>query len=448
MEEIKEEKDKEIRKRNTITRPIELWIDEEDNEARKAVREMLWEWDKSNTEISNMVASHWYIQKNIDKMGYFSPEFKENNPHIFQEGPTDPDKKIEYERLKQKKDNGSITPEEEVSLKKLGKGWSPANRTYKEVSKIYKGSLPSDIYANINNRVISTLQKELKEYSRNERSLKTFKKGSPIPFSAKNIIKIQPTEDGENYHFSLFGIKFKTRFGRDKSGNKEMFDMCLGPDYKLFTGKFEDLPVGAYKFCDSSFRIIEGAKIFLLAVFQFETVKSDFKEGNVMEAHLSVTVPVSLKFKNKIFNIGDRQEFLYRRIAIQSSLRRQQIAARFNNGGNGDNEKHGTHRKKKMRTIEQFKEYESDFVISKHHKYTKKIIDFCIQYKCEQLILKYANETTCPKELTGKEKAKWHEENDFILRNWGYFGLTDKLKYKCKMVGIELIIEKKEAKAE
>ncbi len=61
-------------------------------------------------------------------------------------------------------------------------------------------------------------------------------------------------------------------------------------------------------------------------------------------------------------------------------------------------------------------------------------------------ILKYSHEIAPPEDLTGKEKAKWYEENEPILRNWTYLGLTDKFKYKCKKVGINLIIEKKEVR--
>lgn len=411
------------KKKNTITRSIELWIDEEDLETRKAARDKLWKWQDANMRIHNTIACHLYIQKNMQELAYFNKEFKANNPEIFSQAAELPDGKKE-------------------------RGFSPANRTYRIVSETYGGGMPSDIISNINSRMTSTFAKEADEYYRGERSLRTHKKNSPIPFSAKMITDIRLSEDKKEYHFTLFGkkhgVKFKTRFGRDTSKNKEHFEMCLDPNGKLLTGIVggPDWPIGAYKLCDSSFRI-DGAKIFLLAVFQAESTKSNLIEGSVMEAHLSVTVPIALRFKGKTFSVGDRKEFLHRRIAIAASLQRAQIAARFNNGGNGDNSKHGTHRRKKLKTIEDFKDYEKNFVISKHHKYSKKVIDLCLKHKCEELVLKYTHEIECPKELTGKEKNVWHEENEYILRNWTYYGLTEKFKYKCKKVGIKLTVEKK-----
>lgn len=398
----------EIRQKNTITRPIELWIDEEDVEIRKAAREKLWKWQTENVNMHNSIASHLYMQLKSNELLYYNPEFKESNPDMFQQG----------------------------------KGWSPGNRTYRLISETYAKTLPSDIISNINNRLIGTFNKEKKNYLRNERSLRSYKKNCPIPFSAKMITNITISEDKKNYHFSLFGkkhgIKFKTRFGRDTSNNKEYFESCLNEDGILFSGTFDELPLGACKLCDSSFRI-DGAKIFLLAVFQFESTKNNLKEENIMEAHLSVTVPIALRFKSKTLNIGTRQDFLHRRLAIQGSLRAQQINSRFGRGGKG--------RKKKLKNITRFEDKEKNFVTSKQHAYSKKLVDLCLQNKCGQLVLKYTHELTPPEDLSKFEKAKWEEENQPILRNWTYYGMTEKLTYKCKKVGIKLTIEKKEAKA-
>lgn len=417
-----------VKKNNTITRKIEIWIDEADKEQRSEIRKKLWDWNQKCPRIANSIATHLYIQRNIQELAYFNEDFKESNPEIFQQGPKDPIEKAEYEVLKQKNDEGSLTDEEKVRFKKLGKGWSPANRTYKIVSKTYKGDLPSDIFANINIQITSVFQKESKEYFMNKRSVRSYKEGMPMPFSAKNMTRIILDEEKKNYKFTLFGMPFKTRFGRDASGNKIIFERTLGLDPE-------------YKFCNSSIKI-DGAKIFLLAVFQFQSTKHDLKEDNVMEAYLSVTIPIALRFKSKTFSIGDRKEFLHQRFAIQGALRRQQIAATFVNAG-------GTGRRKKvLKGIEPFHKYEKNYVNVKHHGYSNKVIDLCLQNKCSELVLKYVNEMHCPEDLTSREKAKWYEENQPVLRNWSYYGLTDKFKYKCKAVGINLIIEKKEAKAE
>lgn len=387
-----------IKKNNTITRKIEIWIDATDPEKISEIRKVLWNWDEKCARIANSITRHCAIQMDMNHLAYFNEDFKENNPEIFQQG----------------------------------KGWSPANRTYRIVADTYAGDIPSDIYGSLNRQITSVFQKESKDYFKLNKSVRSYKKGLPIPFSVKNMLNIKLDDQEKNYTFTLFKLPFKTRFGQDRSGNKVIWEKAMGLQ-------------ADYKFCNSSIQI-DGAKIFLLAVFQFTTEKNVFKEGNVMEAHLSLTVPIALIFKGKTFSVGDRKEFLHRRLAIQGSLRRQQIAARYNSGGSGSDITHGTHRVKKIRTVEQFKEYEKNFVLSKHHKYSKKVIDLCLQNKCGELVLKYVHEIDPPEDLSGKEKGKWYEENQPILRNWTYYGLTDKFKYKCKKVGINLIIEKKEVK--
>lgn len=387
MEEIAEKEISVKAKKNTITRKIELYIDDVDKEHQSEIRKKLWDWNEKCLRAANTIVSHLYIQMNMQELAYFNEDFKNNNPEIFKQGP----------------------------------GYSPSNRTYRLIAETYKGEMPSDIYSNLNAQITSVFQKEKKEYFKGTRALRTYKRGIPMPFSAKCLTSIRLDEKEKDYTFTWFGIPLVTRFGRDLSGNKEIWERSLGLSPE-------------YKFCNSSLQI-DGAKIYLLAVFQFESTKFNLKEDTVMEAYLSVTVPIALRFKSKTFSIGDKKEFLHRRLAIQGSLKRQQIASRYTAGGHGRN--------KKIAGTERFSELESDFVTSKHHLYSRKLIALCLQNKCDTLILKYVHEIKCPEELKGLEKKKWYEENEFILRNWTYYGLIEKIKYKCKIVGINLIIETK-----
>jgi len=38
-------------------------------------------------------------------------------------------------------------------------------------------------------------------------------------------------------------------------------------------------------------------------------------------------------------------------------------------------------------------------------------------------------------------KERLAKEDDFLLRNWSYYGLMEKIKYKAKLAGIHVIIE-------
>ena len=130
----------------------------------------------------------------------------------------------------------------------------------------------------------------------------------------------------------------------------------------------------------------------------------------------------------KCFEIGTKEEFNYRRRQIQEAVRRCQIENKYTVGGKG--------RKHKCQAIDSFKEKEKNYVDTKLHTYSRMLIDLAIKHKCEEIVLM--------KQLSREEKAK--EENDnkepFVLRNWSYYGLKEKIEYKSKMVGIKLTIER------
>ena len=98
------------------------------------------------------------------------------------------------------------------------------------------------------------------------------------------------------------------------------------------------------------------------------------------------------------------------------------MASKYNTGSKG--------RKKKLCSLEQYRKLESHYVTYRIHQYTRALVNYCIKARCGIIILK--------KQLQKEIEAKSPENIPFVLRNWGYYGLKAKLKYKCDMVGIEL----------
>lgn len=374
---------------NTITRKISLSLTEDVKEGYKT----LYDWNEMVFRAANTAISHLYFQNNMKEFFYLTDSAK----ILFADINKDAKDGEDAERIL---------------------NTSKQNTTYQVLSSHFKGKMPADIFSNLNAQLSSAFSKETKEYFSGKRSLRTYRRGMPIPFSAKSIRNIQQTEDGNNYSFDLFGLKFKTWFGKDLSGNKIIFDRALSGEYKL---------------CNSSIQL-DGKNIYLLAVFQFESERYNVDKENVMYASLSADFPIVLTNGKRSFNIGDKEEYLHRRYAIQGALRRQQIAARYNINGKG--------RKKKMANIERFKNKEHDYIATRQHQYTFKMINLCLQNKCGTLQLKFTPEPPEPKELSSRELKEWRKENELLLRNWGYRGLKDKIAYKCKKVGIELVIEK------
>src|SRR5690606_38167516 len=132
------------------------------------------------------------------------------------------------------------------------------------------------------------------------------------PFSADAVLPI--TEHEKHFSFELFKIPFKTYLGKDFFDKRVLLQRIIA---------------GSVKLCASSI-VIQKNKIFLLASLRMEKEQADVKENVIAEAALSAEYPISVTINKSKYHIGTREEFLYRRLAIQSARQRAQKIARFN----------------------------------------------------------------------------------------------------------------------
>ena len=56
------------------------------------------------------------------------------------------------------------------------------------------------------------------------------------------------------------------------------------------------------------------------------------------------------------------------------------------------------------------------------------LIDFCVEKKAGTIVI-----------LDQEEKIEIAKEERFVLRNWSYYELINKIKYKADKAGIELV---------
>lgn len=382
----------------TITRKIQILIDGDKEYVRNTFK-TLYDWNEKVFRAANIAVTHMYFQEKQKEFSYLTEGAKklllvDENSEM-------------KGKVKELVESGEGVPAFNTSKQ---------NTTYRLLSSFLKGDVPSDIFSNLNAQLAQTFSSESKEYFSGKRSLRSYRRGMPMPISAKSVKNIEPTEDKKNYYFTLYGLKFKTYFGKDLSGNKKIWDSAQA---------------GHYKFCNSSIQL-DGNKIFLLAVFQFDA--TELKADGTMYAELSIWNPIVAKWAGKQeFKIGDRDEFLYQRLAIQAALRRAQIAAKYTTGGRG--------RKKKLHNIDHFKGKEKRYIQNKLHQYSSKLVELCVKNKCGKLILKHTPNPIMPEGLSRQEQYNWRKENEFLLRNWSYYGLNEKLKYKCDKVGVKLVVE-------
>lgn len=357
----------------TLTRKIQLLIDVPADE-KKEMWEKLYRYQNRCFRAANFIVSHLYVQEMIKDFFYLTEE-------------------VQYKLADANKDAMGIFNR------------SKTNTTARMVFDRFKGEIPTDILGSLNNTIQSTFSKNKADYWQGTKSLRNFKRDIPIPLPVKCISKMRFDSEQKAFCFNMFAIPVKTYLGKDFSDKRLIMERLLKDEIKL---------------CTSQIQLKDG-KIFWLAVFEFEKEEHSLKPEIIAEASLSLEHPIVVKANNVRINIGSKEEFLYRRLAIQASQKRIQTGVAYARSGNGA--------KRKQKALYKTDNLESRYVSHRLHLYSRKIIDFCIQQQAGTLILK-----------DQEDKIGIAKEQEFVLRNWSYYELQTKIKYKAEKAGIELII--------
>lgn len=371
-----------------ITRKIQVYVSEKDDKLKKEFVHTLYEWRDLVRRAANIIVAHKFVQQNVRDFVYIKDNIQ--------------DKFYVKDILKE------------------GKGMSEQNTTYRIASDMLKGKVPADIYSCLNQSVANTFKETVKDINTGKASVRSYKNNIPIPFSAKALSNIHWDNGDKRFYFTLFGIPFACALGRDRSNNQSILDKCICEEYKI---------------CSSSLQIDDKKKkIFLLLCVDIPKKETKLIEGKTMYVYLGVFNPIccttDILAKNesdsnmRVFNIGTKEEFNYRRRQIQEAVKRCQVESRYTIGGKG--------RKRKMQAIDRFSEKEKNYVETKLHTYSRMLVDLAIKHNCS--IIHLINQK--PRE----DKAKEDNQNGepFVLRNWSYYGLKSKIEYKAKMAGIVL----------
>ena len=283
---------------------------------------------------------------------------------------------------------------------------SRQNTTYRLLSNHFKGQVPTNILSNLNNSLLSNFNKEKDAYWKGEKSLRNYKRNIPLPFGAEVLCGLSRTEDNRNFSFRLFQIPFKTYLGKDRSDKKIML---------------ERIKSGALKLRASHLQLDSG-KIYLLAAIEIEKEQHALDPTIIAEASLSIEHPVIVKVGSMETAIGSKEEFLHRRLAIQAAIQRVKKAVPYNRGGHG--------KKRKMKSLEDYQHLEKRYVEQKLHVYSRMLINFCIKHQAATLLL-----------VNQQEKEEIAKDDQFLLKNWSYYSLKEKITYKAAKAGIQLIVE-------
>lgn len=408
----------------TITRKIEIYVCEPDKELKKEYIHKLYEWRDAIRHAANIAVTHKFAQQNVRDFMYFQPDVMERFALEY------PDKVTVTKKGKRTVNyNVSDTLRDE-------KGFSHQNVTYRLIARLLDGKVHSDMIACLNQNISKTFNKTVKDINKGEASLRSYKNSIPMPFSAKSIANIHKADD-DRYYFTLFGIPFCCLLGKDKSRNAVVINRCISGEYKLCSSaiafrKTLDRDSGKKK-----------TKLFLLLCADIPETKVKLNPDKELYAYLGIETPIQCMFEkvddprsDKIewIRIGNKDEFTHRRCQIQAALRRCQINCKYAKGGKG--------RKRKMKAVEWFHDKEKNYVDTKLHLYSRLLVNLAVRNRCSKIFL--VNQVEREKEA----KKKKDKGKDFLLRNWSYFNLKNKIDYKCKQVGIEMVVLGKEDNSE
>jgi hypothetical protein len=421
-----------------ITRKIQVFVYDTDVAQKKEYIHTLYSWRDLVRRGANMIVAHKFAQQNIRDFVYLKDEIK--------------DKFYVKDILKE------------------GKGMSEQNTTYRLLSEMMKGKVPSDIFSCLNQSVAHTFKETEKDMIIGKASVEVIRTIFPMPFSAKSLSNIHWDETDKRFYFTLFGIPFGVALGRDRSNNQVVIERCISGEYKL---------------CSSSLQIDDAKnKMFLLLCVDIPKKEIKLIKGKTLFAFLGVFNPIvyttdvnvhdnlsAIIQKNKlkkqmqilnsandyslskdfskaikeekelvksdlkkyvVYTIGNEEEFNHRRRQIQEAVKRCQINNRYSVGGKG--------RKRKCQAIERWHDKENNYVDTKLHTYSRMLVDAAVKYKCDTIYLMKQE----PREIKAKDDNQKGEP--FMLRNWSYFGLKTKIEYKAKQYGIVLKEDKSKEK--
>lgn len=307
-----------------------------------------------------------------------------------------------------------------VSASKLGSA-------YDESIKFAKG-LPSA--ASLQRKVQQDFDNAMKKGLKNGKiSLTSYKENNPLLIRV-DFVRLRssnPRKDNGLYHNYNSHQDFLDRL-YDKNlelfikfVNNITFKIILGNPHKsveirsVFKNIFEDY----YHIKGSSIQI-NGKKIILNMSIEIPKQNVELDENVVVGVDLGLAIPAVCALNTNDYirkSIGSINDFLRVRTQIQNQRRRLQISLKMSNGGHG--------RKKKLKPMDKFTEYEKHWVQTYNHQVSKQVVDFALQNKAKYINLE---------DLSSFNKNQLRD--GFLLANWSYYQLQQYIKYKAEKYGI------------
>lgn len=408
-----------------ITRKIELKIvkdgltDEEYDQQWK----YLYQINNIIYQAANRISTHCLFNDEYEmRLKLHMPRYKEIEKELKK---LDSDKKTSDKEIRDRLLNERKELDEDVKNKKKDfLQCSKQNSTYQLVSKEFKQYIPSDILANLNQKIQENYNNNQKKIESGERALSTYKKGMEIPFSIRENKRLKLFIKEEGIYLKWFKeILFRLEFGKDASNNRCIVERLIESDRQQ-KNKGED-----YVANNSSIKLVKNGKntrIFLLLSIDIPAKKQVLDKEVVLGVDLGIKCPLYLainKDDNFKMQIGDIEHFHNQRTMFQKRFKSLQKLM-CTQGGHG--------RKKKLEPLEKLKEKERNWVHTQNHVYSREVIKQALKQNAGTIHMESLKDFGKGKEGYVKDEYK------YLLRYWSYYELQSMIEYKAKLEGIEV----------
>lgn len=279
---------------------------------------------------------------------------------------------------------------------------------------------------NINSSIVnSCVMDALKRFNNDKKevlngsiTIPSFKREGSFPIRAQAIKKLTKI-NSKTYEVNLSLLsrtgakKYKTTTSQTvtlKTGNgaNQILDRIISGEYKL-----SDSLIKKYK-----------NKYYLMIAYTFEPEKvKTLDKNNVMGIDMGIVYPIYIAFNNSHYRYNiEGSEIQQFRKGIDA--RRRQMLKQGKYCGKG-RVGHGV--KTRIKPIQKLQGKVENFKDTTNHKYSKYVVDMAIKHNCGVIQME---------DLSGIADG---EKKSSFLGDWTYYDLQQKIEYKAKEKGIEVV---------
>jgi putative transposase len=278
-------------------------------------------------------------------------------------------------------------------------------------NKLNTGNLSTSL-----SKAIDKWNNDFKKIVFGEISIPSFKKDIPIDLKGESIKLIQKEDNKYYLNLSLISKRYTKELER-KSGQ---FEILINSGDKSSQAILNRIISGQYKISASQI-LYKKNKWFINLCYSFESDNLRLDPNNIMGIDMGIVYPVYMAFNNSLdrYKIDGGEIEQYRKTIEK---RKKQVLAQGKYCGDG---RIGHGIKTRIKPINFAQDRESNFRDTINHRYSKYIIKMAIKHNCGTIQME---------DLEGISK------NNTFLKNWSYYDLRQKIEYKAKEVGINVVL--------